>query len=91
MERCSNCHRIIGDLETPCVWQGKVVCAECHARLPLQEPMQGTSSPAPYMDKLFVVRLVVLVGGLFWWPLLLVWAALGVYHLIQKNEQKKGG
>jgi hypothetical protein len=33
MEQCSNCGRVIGNLETPNIWQQHVVCAECHERL----------------------------------------------------------
>lgn len=33
MERCANCERQIGNLETPYLWQERVVCAECHSRL----------------------------------------------------------
>ena len=33
METCENCHRQIGDLETPCVLNDHVVCRECWERL----------------------------------------------------------
>jgi len=33
VESCANCNRPIGNLETPHLWQGNVVCPECHARL----------------------------------------------------------
>ena len=33
IETCANCHRVIGSLETPMVWQERVVCAECHSAL----------------------------------------------------------
>lgn len=33
MEVCANCHRTIGDLETPRIFHEHIVCAECDARL----------------------------------------------------------
>ena len=33
MEVCSNCERAIGNLETPCVFNGRVVCFDCNQRL----------------------------------------------------------
>jgi hypothetical protein len=33
MEKCANCDRVIGKLETPQVWQDQIVCAECYGRL----------------------------------------------------------
>lgn len=33
VERCDNCGRTIGRLESPHVWQNHVVCAECAERL----------------------------------------------------------
>jgi hypothetical protein len=41
MNVCENCGRQIGNLETPNVWRGSVVCLECCQRL------QGTISLAP--------------------------------------------
>ena len=32
-DKCANCGRTIGKLETPYVWQNQVVCAECEKRL----------------------------------------------------------
>ena len=32
-ETCENCGRVIGRLETPMVWQEKVVCSDCFGRL----------------------------------------------------------
>jgi TonB family protein len=32
-ETCENCRRVIAVNETPCLWQGAVVCAQCRARL----------------------------------------------------------
>jgi hypothetical protein len=43
MENCSNCGRIIGNLETPQNWQGHVVCAGCHAAL----SAAAAPTPAP--------------------------------------------
>ncbi len=37
METCENCHRQIGDLETPCVLNDHVVCRECHEKLSRRE------------------------------------------------------
>ncbi len=36
LEKCSNCERLIGKLETPHLWRQEVVCAECRARLESQ-------------------------------------------------------
>jgi hypothetical protein len=33
MEKCQNCERPIGNLETPMLWEDAVVCAECHSKL----------------------------------------------------------
>jgi len=33
IETCENCGRAIGKLETPRVWQDRVVCGECMPRL----------------------------------------------------------
>ena len=32
-EVCENCSEKIGGLETPCVWNGRVVCSKCHWKL----------------------------------------------------------
>lgn len=39
-----------------------------------------------YVDKLWGVRLICLIASLVFWPLLVVWLALGVYHLIMKSR-----
>ncbi len=55
MEKCDNCERIIGNLETPMVWSGVVVCADCYAKLssasgfrqlPVDSPWNRFSSQA---------------------------------------------
>lgn len=33
LEQCANCGQTIGRLETPCVYEDQIVCAECYARL----------------------------------------------------------
>jgi hypothetical protein len=33
MERCANCERPIGKLETPHIWQERIVCGQCIAIL----------------------------------------------------------
>lgn len=33
LEKCANCQRIIGKLETPHYWREEVVCQECRNRL----------------------------------------------------------
>lgn len=33
MEKCANCNRTIGKLETPCILDDHVLCEECYARL----------------------------------------------------------
>jgi hypothetical protein len=38
MEKCANCERIIGNLETPMLFQEKVVCPQCHASLAASSP-----------------------------------------------------
>lgn len=37
MTKCDNCHRMIGDLESPTCWSGHVVCLQC-ARVLLPDP-----------------------------------------------------
>ncbi|MGC9258581.1 MAG: hypothetical protein ACP5I8_00680 [Phycisphaerae bacterium] len=34
---CENCHRVIGSLETPCLFNGQVVCFDCDALLRRQQ------------------------------------------------------
>lgn len=52
LETCANCNRAIGKLETPMLWQDKVVCADCHAKLSKSESYRQSintpneSSPA---------------------------------------------
>jgi hypothetical protein len=44
VEKCANCGRVIGKLETPMVWRDNVVCAVCHAKLsavPVQSSQQA--------------------------------------------------
>src|SRR5436190_4864289 len=43
MERCANCDREIGKLETPFLWLERVVCRHCHAVLssPSLAPLEG--------------------------------------------------
>ena len=33
IERCANCEAAIGNLETPYLWQGNVVCPSCYKKL----------------------------------------------------------
>jgi TM2 domain-containing membrane protein YozV len=52
-EVCENCGGTIGKLETPYVWQEKVVCAGCHARLSWQPnvmPAQPAYAGPPPMQ-----------------------------------------
>ena len=54
METCENCNRLIGNLETPYLHDGHVVCADCKQRLsigvapPLHQP---TVTPPPAMPQ----------------------------------------
>jgi hypothetical protein len=45
METCENCGRAIGNLETPNVHDGHVVCAKCKAILQPETAMQLISPP----------------------------------------------
>lgn len=52
-ERCSNCGRAIGPLETACLWQDQVVCFECRKRLDenalaLEEPLPPPAPPGDH-------------------------------------------
>ncbi len=38
METCTHCTRGIPDMESPYVWQGAVVCAQCHRQLTASNP-----------------------------------------------------
>ena len=40
METCSNCERAIGNLETPHIFNGHVVCAQCDTRLRANAPQR---------------------------------------------------
>lgn len=55
MEKCENCGGIIGDLETPFVSKGHVVCASCYGRL---EPI-----PAPSINRQNVTATTDAVAG----------------------------
>lgn len=55
METCENCERSIGKLETPQLWNGKIVCALCRNRL------AGTNSVP--REKLLVAMVVAAVLG----------------------------
>lgn len=44
LEECGNCGRLIGRLETPCVFEDEVVCSECFARL---SPAIECAAPFP--------------------------------------------
>jgi hypothetical protein len=39
-DKCSNCERVIGNLEQPFVWNEHVVCAECYNRLNSPRPVE---------------------------------------------------
>ena len=50
--------------------------------MPYAQP--GYPPRAKYVDNLWPVRLLLLLGSILFWPLILAWLALGVYHLIMK-------
>lgn len=52
LERCANCERAIGRLETPHVWQEQIVCSDCYKRLSPTGPVLVDPSVA---DEDFVV------------------------------------
>ena len=47
LEICENCQRVIGSLETPMVWRGRVVCFDCDALLRRKANTDAKMSPAP--------------------------------------------
>jgi hypothetical protein len=48
MESCANCGARIGDLETPAVWNDRIVCGPCYARLaPVPLAYSGPPQAAP--------------------------------------------
>jgi hypothetical protein len=56
METCENCGAMIGDLETPCLWDNHIVCADCHAKLGTPSANAHSSLPAtpslpPYLSR----------------------------------------
>ena len=53
MEKCSNCSRLIGNLETPYVYQNNVVCSKCSDIL--QPPVISTVA-APIGSSLLIDR-----------------------------------
>lgn len=60
MESCENCGRIIGKLETPCVHEDHIVCAECKSRLDNARPAAAQpppSAPASFPPKRAAVAL----------------------------------
>jgi hypothetical protein len=50
MEKCANCDAVIGELETPHVWRGEVVCETCHLRLSMRRAIVK-SEPQPVLNK----------------------------------------
>jgi len=46
MDKCENCERTIGKLETPFVLHERVVCRECYGRLVAQAPPVPQANPA---------------------------------------------
>ena len=53
MEQCANCRRAIGELETPQVFHGNIVCPECRARLD-HDLSRGGGRPGS-LQPLFIV------------------------------------
>ncbi len=46
-EQCENCGRTIGRLETPRVWNERVVCSACEAHLRQPTPVRSSDLPSP--------------------------------------------
>jgi hypothetical protein len=61
-EKCLNCGCGIGDLEMPYIWNERVVCRSCHAKL---QPKSGMSKAAVLTGG-FAVVIAVVVGGAVW-------------------------
>ncbi len=59
METCTHCTRVIPDTQAPYLWQGSVVCAQCHGSLVKQNQLE--ISPR---GSLAFGPLVVAVAGL---------------------------
>ena len=54
MEKCENCGRVIGKLETPNLHQGAVVCGECDRRLKSAaggSPVAASEGPTAASEK----------------------------------------
>lgn len=64
MEVCKNCGRAIGNLETPHVYQGHIVCAACAAIL--DAPAKPEQSKPITISQLawLAVAIIVLLFGL---------------------------
>lgn len=45
-DKCANCDQIIGNLETPYLWQEKIVCKKCHGKL-TANPVRVIAVPPP--------------------------------------------
>jgi multidrug efflux pump subunit AcrB len=62
LEKCTNCERTIGNLETPYLFKNEVVCKDCHGRLSQQNlPQQATSQAVvtravPVQERIVVVQ-----------------------------------
>lgn len=79
---CENCGRVIGALETPCVFEEHVVCAACYAILdaaaPTLEPIAEThrplayESPPQYEQRPYEPQLRKYVDHLFWARMILL-------------------
>lgn len=104
METCENCGRQIGNLETPHLWQGKIVCIGCANTLAQSShsPTGLHAMPAPREGEYTALGLnskktavAVSVVGAFLSPALvgiplLVWGLIS-YNMLKRHQAEASG
>jgi len=71
MEKCCNCGRDIGNLETPMIWRNVIVCEACNERL-----IHPTQRPAPYRASAPPTRDVIASGVVHGLLSFVIWGAV---------------
>ena len=62
MEQCANCGRMIGKLETPHLWNDRVVCAACRQALQSPVPPPRIADKKRHPVRLAIAILVAVIG-----------------------------
>jgi hypothetical protein len=86
VETCTNCNRAIGNLETPHLYEGHIVCADCYQRLEAEHRTRAlgyaSTTPGSGQDGKALAGLVLGLVGLFAWCLPIVGLPVGVIGIV---------